>query len=77
MISMFIDEKHITPAAIEMLPERERTILNHRHLFKSEEDFRTLKELGIWFGVSATRVRQIENRLRIYLEDLYEDKGTK
>jgi RNA polymerase sigma-32 factor len=45
-------------AALETLSERERTIIEKRWMM---EDSSTLKHLGMHFGVSPERVRQIEN----------------
>jgi RNA polymerase sigma-32 factor len=45
--------------ALERLPERERRIMQARHL---AEDEATLEELGRELGVSKERVRQLETR---------------
>jgi RNA polymerase sigma-32 factor len=46
-------------AALAALPERERRIVEERHL---REDTPLLREIGRRFGVSKERVRQIEKR---------------
>ncbi len=47
---------HIT-AALEKLDDRERAIVEARHF---GDDVKTLEELGIVYGVSRERIRQIE-----------------
>lgn len=46
-------------AALRDLPPRERRIIQERHL---SDEATTLKELGIEFGISRERVRQLEQR---------------
>lgn len=45
--------------AIDTLPEREREIFKERRL---KDDSRTLEELGVQYGISRERVRQLEER---------------
>jgi len=45
--------------ALKSLPQRERTIIEERHL---TEDVVTLEDLGRTLGISKERVRQLENR---------------
>lgn len=46
-------------AALSALPERERRIVEERHL---SEDAPLLREIGLRFGISKERVRQLEKR---------------
>ena len=46
--------------ALQELPERERRIIEERHLGEDERPI--LRDLGDEFGVSKERVRQLEKR---------------
>lgn len=48
-------------AAIEVLPPRERTIVERRYL---DEQPMTLEQVGVEFGISKERVRQLEERAK-------------
>jgi RNA polymerase sigma-32 factor len=56
--------------ALESLPERERYIIERRHLSLSPE---TLQDVGSTLGISRERVRQLEvramGRMRMWLEE--------
>jgi RNA polymerase sigma factor (sigma-70 family) len=58
---------------LEGLSERERTILHRRFGLTGSEQ--TLRELAGTFGVSAERVRQIEERALLRLRDAAEGAG--
>ncbi len=63
-------------AALESLDPRERAILDRRYLSPKPA---TLKQLGVAFGISRERVRQLEARakakMRLALGDLWELHG--
>jgi len=55
----FSHHSSILRSVIDMLPERERDIFMERRL---NEDPKTLEELGVKYGISRERVRQLEVR---------------
>jgi len=58
-------------AALAALPERERRIVEERHL---REDAPLLREMGRRFGVSKERVRQLEKRALARLRRMLADE---
>lgn len=54
------DQRHVLlQRALQTLPERERHILSERQL---SEEPKTLEQLGVVYGISRERVRQLEAR---------------
>jgi len=62
----------ILAKAVASLPERERTILEMRHLC---QDSATLEDLGKRLGISKERVRQLERRAITHLRKAFEEAG--
>ena len=62
--------------ALDVLPEREREVIEMRFGLKGHEA-RTLEEVGRAFGVTRERIRQIENNTLKKLESLPEAQGLK
>jgi RNA polymerase primary sigma factor len=48
--------------AIELLPERERSVIKLRYGFDGDPDPKSLDEIGRRMGITRERVRQIESQ---------------
>jgi RNA polymerase primary sigma factor len=60
--------------ALAQLPPREGSILRQRFGFE-DDDARTLDEIGVQFGVSRERVRQLETRALRQLKEVCSSRG--
>ena len=60
--------------ALDSLPDRERLVIELRFGLRGEQPY-TLEEVGLEFGVTRERIRQIENNTLKKLETLPEAQG--
>ena len=60
--------------ALDSLPDRERLVIELRFGLRGEQPY-TLEEVGLAFGVTRERIRQIENNTLKKLETLPEAQG--
>jgi RNA polymerase primary sigma factor len=68
------DLRRIIDELLEVLPQRERTVLIHRYGLNGEEP-KTLTDVGKMLGISRERTRQIEVRALKRIRKMAIDKG--